>query len=344
MTVIMPGGGSKTHVTTTEEQELIEKLKAMVTAQSVKEKPQEQEKTVEKHEEEVVKVAKKQAQAHLDLLPAWFKLSKTGEQVKDELLGLIENSTPTLLLGGTGMGKTIILEMIAKILGRDSVGFNCYTGMDISQLIGIWRPNTDGTIVWQDGVLTAGIRKGAIIRIEEYTRAPSELKSRMFGILDSQNRSWNLFEAGIPHIEVPEQTTIVASANPTGNGYIGTMREDKASMSRFGAILQVDEPLADENHAIMSTLKDKDMTERIVRFAEFLRKDNKTYLSTRDLHFFALALKRGLTPHRATEVVIIPKYEGNESSILTHARAVFEEAGDLPTIEEHVNDNEKEVS
>lgn len=279
--------------------------------------------TNEETKKEIKKIQPKKA--NLDGLPSWFKLSKFGEQIAGELEGYIEESDPTLLIGGTGMGKTVILEMIAKKLKRDSVGFNCYTGMDIAQLIGIWRPTASGEITWQDGVLSEGIRNGAIIRIEEYTRANPELKSRLFGILDSRNRSWNLFENGTKDIHVPKQTVIVASANPTGNGYTGTMREDKASMSRFAGVLRIDEPLADERHALMDTLENEKLVDRIMNFADACRKDKNTYLSTRDLHFFAKAIKRGIDPKRVCETVLMPKYEGNDSAILTQARAYFEE-------------------
>jgi len=270
-------------------------------------------------------------------LPSWYHLNKYGEQVMTELKGLVEDKIPTMLIGGTGMGKTVMLQAIAKELGREDVGFNCYTGMDIQPLIGIWRPQGDGTVTWQDGVLTQGIRNGAIIRIEEYTRANPELKSRLFGILDSQNRSWNMIEAGIDNIDIHEDTTIVASANPTGSGYVGTMREDRASMSRFGAVMEIYEPLADEQKALMSTLNDKNAVERIMRFAELVRKDKATYVSTRDLHFLALAFKRGIDPQRAMYMVLTPKYEGHQDSIITHARAVFE-SFDGVEVEKAVNE------
>ena len=60
----------------------------------------------------------KKVKAKVDGLPTWFKLSKFGEQIAQELEGYIEESDPTLLIGGTGMGKTVILEMIAKKLKR----------------------------------------------------------------------------------------------------------------------------------------------------------------------------------------------------------------------------------
>ncbi len=271
-----------------------------------------------------------------EVLPSWFALSKFGEDTLNELKGFIESNTPVLLLGGTGMGKTVLLQAVAKMLGRATVGFNCYTGMDIQTLVGIWRPEPDGSLVWQDGVLTQGIKQGAIIRIEEYTRATPDLKSRLFGILDSKDRTWNMYEKTEESVEVPEETVIVASANPTGNGYVGTMREDRASMSRFGGVLEIYEPLADEHKALMDTLGRKDKVDRILAFAKLLRKDQATYLSTRDLHFFAMALKRGITPQRAVSMVLTPKYEGKENTILTHARAVFEEM-DITSVREEVS-------
>ena len=79
-------------------------------------------------------------------LPSWYHLNKYGEQVMTELKGLVKDKIPTMLIGGTGMGKTVMLQAIAKELVREDVGFNCYTGMDIQPLIGIWRPQGDGTV------------------------------------------------------------------------------------------------------------------------------------------------------------------------------------------------------
>jgi nitric oxide reductase NorQ protein len=267
-------------------------------------------------------------------LPDWFTLSEYGKQVMEFIEGFVGCNQPVLLLGGTGMGKTVILQAIAKRLGRKTVGFNCYSGMDIQSLVGIWRPQTDGSLVWQDGVLTQGIKQGAIIRIEEYTRANPELKSRLFGILDSRDRYWSMAENGTETVEIPDETVIVASANPTGNGYVGTMREDKASMSRFAGVIEVYEPLADEHKALMHTLNHKDTVDRIIAFAELLRKDKSTYLSTRDLHFLATTFKRGVSPQQAIKMVLSPKYEGHASSIMTHARAVFEEMKDIEVVVE----------
>ena len=272
-----------------------------------------------------VKATKPKPKATDGNLPSWFALSTFGKQIMEELEGIIADNIPVLLNGGTGMGKTAILMGIARKLGRDTVGFNCYTGMDIQSLVGIWRPQTDGSLTWQDGVLTQGIKRGAIIRIEEYTRANPELKSRLFGILDSRDRTWNMFENGTESVNVPDETVIVASANPTGNGYVGTMREDKASMSRFGAVLEINETLADERHALMDTLGHEDTVNRILSCADMLRKEPSSYLSTRDLHFLAMTLKRGVSPIRAITMVLTPKYQGQEKSIMTHGRAVFEE-------------------
>ena len=166
--------------------------------------------------------------------PSWFFPSKYGEQIADELEVFINMRTPVMCIGGTGLGKTVITDMIARKLGRGSVGFNCYSGMDIASLVGLWLPH-EGEVVWNHGIVTNAIINGLVLRIEEWTRCTPELKSKMFGIMDSKDRYWALPEAKIDKVDVHENFTIVASANPAGKGYVGTMREDKATMSRFGA-------------------------------------------------------------------------------------------------------------
>ena len=259
--------------------------------------------------------------------PSWFFPSKYGEQVADELEVFINNRTPVMCIGGTGLGKTVITDMIARKLGRGSVGFNCYSGMDIASLVGLWLPHK-GDVIWNHGIVTNAIIRGDVLRIEEWTRCTPELKSKMFGIMDSKDRYWALPEAKIDKVDVHENFTIVASANPAGKGYVGTMREDKATMSRFGAVIEINEPLADEKKAMLNaTDNNHDLSQRIVRFAELCRKDALTYVSTRDIYYLATAIKSGLDPKRAVEVTIAPKFEGMESAIITHGRSVFEDMG-----------------
>tara|TARA_R100000458_G_C8275143_1_gene250147 strand:- start:1948 stop:2925 length:978 start_codon:yes stop_codon:yes gene_type:complete len=270
-------------------------------------------------------------------LPSWFTLSKYGKQVFDELYMFINNADPVMLIGGTGLGKTAMTSAVASAIGRGSTSFNCYSGMDIASLVGLWRPNK-GSIEWEHGLLTRAIIEGLVVLIEEYTRATPELKSKMFGVLDSKNRYWALPEAGIDSVPVHEGFTMVASANPAGNGYVGTMREDKASMSRFAGVIEINEPLADENKAMLNATNDKDLSDRIVRFAEILRKDPLTYISTRDMYYLATTIKSGMSAKRAVELTIAPKFEGNQETIITNARSVFEELGKEINLEESVAD------
>ena len=260
--------------------------------------------------------------------PSWFFPSKYGEQIADELEVFINMRTPVMCIGGTGLGKTVITDMIARKLGRGSVGFNCYSGMDIASLVGLWLPDGKGEVIWNHGIVTNAIIKGFVLRIEEWTRCTPELKSKMFGIMDSKDRYWALPEAKIDKVDVHENFTIVASANPAGKGYVGTMREDKATMSRFGAVIEINEPLADEKKAMLNaTDGNDDLSNRIVRFAELCRQDGLTYVSTRDIYYLATAITSGMDAKRAVEVKVAPKFDGMESAIITHGRSVFEDMG-----------------
>ena len=178
------------------------------------------------------------------------------------------------------------------------------------------------------GIVTNAIINGLVLRIEEWTRCTPELKSKMFGIMDSKDRYWALPEAKIDKVDVHENFTIVASANPAGKGYVGTMREDKATMSRFGAVIEINEPLANEGKAMLNaTDNNHDLSQRIVRFAELCRQDALTYVSTRDIYYLATAIKSGMDAKRAVELTVAPKFEGMESAIITHGRSVFEDMG-----------------
>ena len=43
---------------------------------------------------------------------------------------------PVLLIGGTGIGKTLISNLIAKLLGVQLYYLNCHKGLEVSDFMG----------------------------------------------------------------------------------------------------------------------------------------------------------------------------------------------------------------
>jgi midasin (ATPase involved in ribosome maturation) len=78
---------------------------------------------------------------------------------------------PILFLGHTGWGKSFIARHVARGLGVGFNQFNSHPGMDMSVLVGMWRPiPVEGgvSIIWQDGIITDAVRMGKILLAEEH--------------------------------------------------------------------------------------------------------------------------------------------------------------------------------
>jgi nitric oxide reductase NorQ protein len=77
---------------------------------------------------------------------------------------------PVLLTGPTGTGKTRFVAHMAHRLGRPLVTVACHDDLTAADLVGRYLLLDDET-VWMDGPLTAGVRHGAIVYLDEVVEA-----------------------------------------------------------------------------------------------------------------------------------------------------------------------------
>ena len=253
--------------------------------------------------------------------------SSLGEEVLAEAMLVASERDPMMMMGVSGTGKTVIVQEIARRLGyTHSAHTNAYPQMDISLWIGQWLPDPlDGSGVsvrWLDGILTAAIRRGWVFFMEELTRAPQDALARLFSVLDMIKRSYHLPENGGEQVPVHDDFLFISTANPAGGQY-ATVKLDKALMSRFAAIWDVNEPMADESTLLrlkLPTSEYADMADRLVSFVTDTRRNRDTSVNTRDILHCANRIAQGFTPMRAVQLSILPKYE-NQSAIIQAAEA-----------------------
>jgi len=235
-----------------------------------------------------------------------------------------------LLLGGTGWGKTFVVQTVMEVIGRPFVAINAHPGMDIRDLVGQWRPEAleqgGVTIKWEDGTFTRAVREGMTFMLEEATRGPQEFMSRMYGVMDSSGAYWSLPENGEDSVPIGEDFSVVATANPPGKGYLSS-NLDKAFLRRFKWVRTVDEPMADEEKALTYVLGDgtddqKDRAKRFYAWVDDAREAADTNINTGDLTAAAEMTMKGFTPMQAIEYTITPKY-ANTPGLLTGGRAHF---------------------
>jgi len=247
-----------------------------------------------------------------------FMLTDYGKQLADEILRIAPD--PVLLIGGAGFGKSALARYVAFERGTEFRSVNFDAGMSLHPLIGQWNPKStpEGiTVEFADGALTAAVKEGDTFLAEELTRAPQELLSRLFGLLDTDFRSWDVIERGANgSTDIHEDFFLLATANPAGAGYSGARQLDHALSSRFAAIIEIDGAIAPE-HKILLKYVDARTADAIMRFAEDCRPNKnhadsrsstKYNVSTRNLVQIARHIKQGFSPQRAVEIAIAPKF------------------------------------
>jgi hypothetical protein len=244
-----------------------------------------------------------------------------GRQIITEMRQIYPR--PILFLGHTGWGKSFIARHVARGLGVGFQQFNSHPGMDMSVLVGMWRPiPTEGgvSVTWQDGIITDAVRLGKIVLAEELTRAPQESVSRLYGLLDTSHRSWSVPEGGF-EVPVHDNFCMIATANPQGTGYY-TQRLDPAMLNRFAAVFVIDEPVADEAALAVGGLG-VDMADRVLKFVRECRNGGKVMMPTRDLVLLMSNIKNGLPVDRAVELCLSAKYPDHIDGIKEIARLHF---------------------
>ena len=252
-----------------------------------------------------------------------WKFTKTGEDIIAELLCIAEDpNMPVELRGRSGCGKSVAVREVARRLGnRPNMAINAHPGMDISLLVGGMNtnplPQGGITVEWADGDLTKAIKEGYVFFLEEATRAPQEMVSRLFGLLDQGFGYWIIPEAGIRNVPIHKDFWFVATSNPAGMGY-QTTRLDTALQSRLSVVYEIDEPLADERAILTGILAPTnaqdghDMVDRFIHFAIDTRRKEESGLdsgvNTRDLISAATLVSRAFDPQRAVMLCIANKY------------------------------------
>ena len=138
---------------------------------------------------------------------------------------------PVLLKGPTGCGKTRFLSYMAWKLTRPLVTVACHDDLTASDLLGRYLITGEETI-WMDGPLTAGVRHGAIVYLDEVVEARRDTLVVIHPLTDTR-RILPIDKLG-PILAAPEEFMLVMSYNP---GYQSILKDLKPSTrQRFVAI------------------------------------------------------------------------------------------------------------
>lgn len=99
----------------------------------------------------------------------------------------LKSSSPLLLTGLAGSGKTLVVRHAAHMLNMETtmVTLHLNEQSDAKLLIGMYTTGTTpGSFTWQPGVLTRAVQEGRWVFIEDIDRAPNEVISTLLPLIE----------------------------------------------------------------------------------------------------------------------------------------------------------------
>ncbi len=211
---------------------------------------------------------------------------------------------PVLLKGPTGCGKTRFVAHMAAVLGRPLITVACHEDLSASDLLGRYLLVGDET-VWVDGPLTAGVRHGAIVYLDEVVEARKDSLVVIHPLTD--DRRILPIDRLATVLRAPPEFMMVVSYNP---GYQSVIKELKPSTRQRFVSLDFGYPPAAVEIAVLKaeTGVATVVAERLVKVAEKVRNLTERGLeegvSTRLLVYAARLLRDGAEPRSALRAAL----------------------------------------
>lgn len=179
---------------------------------------------------------------------------------------------PVFITGLSGNGKTLMVEQVCAVLGRECIRVNISIETDESDLIG---SNTlvDGNVVYRDGPVITAMKRGAILLIDEVDRGSNKLMC-MQGILEG--KPYFNKKSG-EYIHPSDGFNVVATANTKGRGseegrYLSQILDD-AFLERFPITVEQDYPDSKVELKILKPLlNDDEFADNLIKWADVIRK------------------------------------------------------------------------
>lgn len=181
------------------------------------------------------------------------------------------------MFGPAGTGKSSFPQQLAARLGREFFTIACDDQTDSTTILGMTVPTAEGGTEWQDGALTAAIRKpGAVILIDEPTAARPGALMVFQSLLAS--RKLHIPYTGEVVSLAPDAIVFAAdNTNATGDQtgrYEGAGRQlNYATADRFSSFVEFAYmPAADEARAIAARSGCTGaVADQLVKFANLTR-------------------------------------------------------------------------
>jgi SpoVK/Ycf46/Vps4 family AAA+-type ATPase len=250
---------------------------------------------------------------------------KIGKIIVDKqnlevLEACLKINEPLLLVGETGTGKTGLISELAKKSKTElhRISVNGSTGID--EILGKWLIE-NSTTKWQDGILITAMKKGHWVVFDEINSALPEILFSLHSLLDDDKKI-TLVEKENEVIKPHKNFRFFGSMNPSDE-YAGTKDMNKAFLSRFNAILNIDllPPLHEKKALVNQSGIDELTAVEFVSIAQKLReKKNKNeiyyFCSTRDLIQAGKLFKSGICKENSLKFAVYNKMSRDELCVV----------------------------
>jgi len=206
---------------------------------------------------------------------------------------------PVILKGPTGCGKTRFVAYMAHKLGRPLVTVACHEDLTASDLVGRFLIQGDET-VWCDGPLTAAVRMGAILYLDEVVEARKDVLVVIHPLTDDR-RVLPIDRLGTV-LKAPSNFMLVVSYNP---GYQSVLKELKHSTRQRFVSLDFGYPPSNVEGQVVANESgvEAEVAEQLVRIGGKIRNLTDRGLdegvSTRLLVYAGKLIAQGASPRTA---------------------------------------------
>ncbi len=216
-----------------------------------------------------------------------------------------KNKIPFLLKGPTGTGKSRFIEYMAHQLDTKLITIACHEETSSTDLIGRYIIKGAQTI-WLDGPLTAAVKEGAIIYLDEIAEARPDVIVAIHSLTDHR-RELYIDKLG-ENIKAHKNFMLVASFNP---GYQRGFKELKPSTRQRFVAMAFDYPTEkiEIDILINETDIDASIAKKLVHIGGKIRNLTELGLtetvSTRLLVDAAKLIHSGLPKRLAVHVAVV---------------------------------------